>query len=139
MSFSRSSNRSSTTNQTFDNRIAADGSAVVARSEGGDVSIYSTGEDAFSFANEVASEGFKLVGNAVQDANFLTGDSLQQALEFASSTVEKSNAQNKNALSTLSRGFDTSLSQNREDSAKLIGQFMSLGALVLGASIVFRK
>jgi hypothetical protein len=86
VSRSSSSNETSSTNQTFDERVAADNGAMVIRSEGGDVVHQSLDGGAIEMAGEVAIEAFRSaegLGDLVTDLN-------QDSLAFARETVAQS-------------------------------------------------
>ncbi len=97
----RSSNSSSSDNRTFDERMAADGQAIVARS-GGDIIVTQTSEDAVALgsefadaANEMAERAFTTSGNIALEGLHTARDGIsasENALSEALNFTDRANA-----------------------------------------------
>lgn len=134
---SSSSNATSSESTTIDAKQTADGEAVVARADGGDVVINQTLDDAVLVAEDAL--------NSVDNAVSANGDTFREALMFAegalgatydlqrSSLDEVSNSSAR-ALDVVAQGFDQALQESREDTTQLLSQLITFG---IPAIIVF--
>lgn len=134
---SSSSNSTSSSSSTVDSKQTADGGAVVARADGGNVTINQTLDDAV----EIAGDAFDTVDRAVGS----NADTFYEALRFAegaladtyditrSSLDEVTGAQAR-ALDVVAQGFDQALQESREDTTQLLSQLITFG---IPAIIVF--
>lgn len=139
---SSSSNKTSTSSQTVDNKQTADGNAIIARAENGSVTINQTSEEAVS----IVERGLDTADNAVN----LSGDAVYQAIKFGQDTVENGNdlaryavdtvtSGNQKTLDTLSRGFEQALQESREDSSQLMQKLITVGIPAIVIIMVWRK
>lgn len=131
---SSSSNSTSTNSQTIDRRQTADGEAIVAMAENGDVTVNQTADGAFDLAEAAVN---------------LTGTGFSQALDFANSTLRDTNDttlraldnvayQQAAALDTVRQGFEDVLKDRENDATTLISQMMTIGAVIAGIYLIVR-
>ena len=134
---SSSSNSTSSKSSTIDSKQTADGEAVVARADGGDVVINQTLDDAVL----VAEDALNSVDNAVSE----NGETFYQALKFAEgalgatydlqrSSLDEVSSSTGRALDVVAQGFDQALQESREDTTQLLSQLITFG---IPAIIVF--
>ena len=136
---SSSSNATSQTTNTVDAKQTADGQAVVARADGGDVIINQTLDDAVL----IAEDAFRTADNAVA----MNGDAVARVLDFAQDTttgvfsLQEDNLDtiavgfeqalsttidaNRRSLDVVSQGFEQALAESREDDTQLLSQLIT--------------
>ena len=134
---SSSSNSTSSKSTTIDSKQTADGEAVVARADGGDVVINQTLDDAVLVAEDAL--------NSVDNAVSANGDTFREALMFAEgalgatydlqrNSLDEVSASTGRALDVVAQGFDQALQESREDTTQLLSQLITFG---IPAIIVF--
>lgn len=134
---SSSSNSTSSESSTIDSKQTADGEAVVARADGGDVIINQTLDDAVLVAEDAL--------NSVDNAVGANADTYYEALRFAEgalgasydlqrNSLDEVSASTNKALDVVAQGFDQALQESREDTTQLLSQLITFG---IPAIIVF--
>ena len=127
---SSSSNSTSSKSTTIDSKQTADGEAVVARADGGDVVINQTLDDAVLVAEDAL--------NSVDNAVGANSETFYQALKFAEgalgatydiqrSSLDEVSSSTNRALDVVAQGFDQALQESREDTTALLQQAITFG------------
>lgn len=139
-SSSSSSNLSTSSSDTHDNKIAADGEATVIRNEGGDLLVTQTSQEAVQLTQiladtlgEGASDLFGLAYNAGDDARALSAS----ALDFARDSAALSKETTTQALDTVGRGFAEALAESREDDTQIATQLITYGLPVVAIFLLW--
>tara|TARA_R110002073_G_scaffold46499_3_gene126868 strand:+ start:4407 stop:4841 length:435 start_codon:yes stop_codon:yes gene_type:complete len=139
---SSSSNKTSTSSQTVDNKQTADGEAIIARAENGSVTINQTSEEAVSIVErglDTADNAVNLSGDAVYQAIRFGEETLKEGSDLARYAVDTVTSGNQKTLDTLSRGFEQALQESREDSSQLMQKLITVGIPAIVIVMIWRK
>lgn len=138
----KSSNASTTNTTTVDNKIAADGNAIVARSETGDVTINQLDGGAFDFAGEVvdfanmtAQSNFE----ALDDAYDFAGTALLETQKTVTQGFDRVAQANAASLDVVASAFNSSLVESRDDDTQIIVTLAYVAGAVAAAWLIFRS
>ena len=132
---SSSSNATSSTSNTIDAKQTADGNAIVAHADGGNVTINRTADGAFDFGS---------------DALFANTETTELALKFGERVVDRLVQNNKSSLDlvdratresldTVSDGFKQLVQDGREDTTELLSTALMIGIPAIAAIMIFRS
>jgi hypothetical protein len=120
VSSSKSSNSTSSTNQTYDERVIADQGAQVFRNAG-DVYQETLDGGAIEEMGEVAIEAFRSAG----DLGSLAGDISRDSIALAGSSLARTN-----------EAFETFADKTRTDQAQFFDQLITYGIPALALSFI---
>ena len=120
VSSSKSSNSTSSTNQTFDERVIADQGAQVFRNAG-DVFQETLDGGAIEEMGEVAIEAFRSAG----DLGYLAADISSESLALAGTSLARTNS-----------AFETFADKTRTDQAQFFDQLITYGIPALALSFI---